>query len=328
MSKGHRNIIPALPAIILIIALYISGLMAPLNEVAHDDAIFFEAMFGISSLYRVNVLSAILAFIFLALTSFVMVSIARRFSSGYTHLIPIIYPIMVISNPYSLYFNPVHIEALLLSISFLYYFAFIAIEQNASHLFVSNFMLVIASCFFPPLIWMAPLMCITGINLADDKFKYLVSYILSTVMPMLLLLALSYLILDNSIILETFPTIFPRMTDVSVFSFNFALVTLTKIFTISLISFIAIVDIVKNSQRYKISKHHVYLRLVLFTIALFLLCLIFASNCAAPGIALVGIPVSLMINELFNVEHSHSNINILIAITALLIITERFTYFV
>ncbi|MBQ0123738.1 MAG: hypothetical protein KBS58_02720 [Bacteroidales bacterium] len=314
-----------------VIALYISGLIIPIKALEYSSPLFFGKFTGESFLtFAKPWQSVTAATLLLVATGLMLARFTDRYSTGYRYFVPMIFLILALSNPYSIYLSPFHVAAFLLVPVLNYFFYYEAAGQNVSHLFVSNFLMAIAVCFCPPLIWLAPVLLFSGIDLADDKLKYIFSFILSLAMPFGVVSAIIYLVYGIDTAMGVLPEFSARILDIGLDNLHISLATICKMATLTIFAIVSILTILKNLGRFKISKYKVYIRLIFILISTAVIAAVFSTGTRHPWSIIAAVPLSLVGNELYNAENVRvgKHTGILTMVIILIIIVERVTYFI
>lgn len=317
--------------LIFVIALYISGLIIPIKALKYSSPLFLGKFTGnIFPTFAKSWQSIAAATLALAATSLMLSRFSDRYSTGYSHFVPIIFFVITLSNPYSVHLSPFHVSALLLVPALNYFFHFEVAEQNFSHIFVSNFLLAIAICFCPPLIWLTPVLLLSGVNLAEEKLKFIFTFILSLAMPFGVISAILFIRYGSGAVTEVLPEFSAGILDIGVDNFHISLASICKTATLIIFAIVSILTVLKNIGRFKITKYKVYIRLIIILISITVINALFTPDMRQPWSVIVAVPLSLVGNELYNADNTPAgnHTGILTVVIILIITVERITYFI
>lgn len=317
-------------AIIFIIALYFSALALPARPLESGSTLFLARFFDTAAIFSTTPVQAVAAAAVLVCTCLLLLKFANSFSNGLNHFIPVIYLILVLSNPASAYLTPFHISAIMLVPALHFYFQYIVVEHDMSHLFISGFLMDLAICCCPPLFWLTPFMLVLGIGLTDEKFKYTVAFILSIAVPICLVSAVVYLVYGVDEALGVLPEFVSGVTPVFISGKHISLVSVGKMVVLTIFVITGVVTVLRNLGSYKITKYRIYVRLILLLLILTATGIIFASDSRDPWLILSSIPVSLICNETFNEDSRNAGkrLGTLMAVVLLVITVERVSLFI
>ena len=317
-------------AILFLVALYVTDLVIRPKAMTYPGPLFISKFADTSLWYSWNIPSIVAAILLLTGTALALTRIANRYSSGFTFFIPIAYLAITLCNPGSAMLTPFHFAALLLVPSLHFYFHYGVAEQNVSHLFVSGFLLDMAVCFCPPVIWLAPVLMLTGLGFSEEKAKYLVACLLSITLPLIMAASVVYLTLGLDEAVSVFPDLLARATDAGIGHIHLTMAAVCRIVAISVIAIYGTLTVFRNLGGYKIAKYQVYTRLAIIMLALVAISIVFAGDTDRPWSILTAMPAVLLTNELFNADNrvgsKHTGTLILIAV--LVIAVERTIYFI
>lgn len=310
--------------------LVISGLFLQTRPLSYPNPLFLSSFADFDNWSFDGWLSKVTAIVLLLATAGATVRTARRFSSGFCHFAPVFFMIVTAANPYSLMVSPFHPAALLFIASIYYFFHFITIDHNISQLFVSNLFLDLAVCFCPSLIWIAPFMMVMGLNLIEYKIKYIISHILSLILPFVIMASVLYLRSGLDEAVTIFPQLAREATNTGFSHISVTLPAICRMLSVAVFAVAGATVTIRNANRFKIAKYEVYVRLMLLMVILTATAAIFAGNTQYPWSILTAIPLSILCNEIFNIENSVKDKQAwTVMIMMMLIMTvERITYFI
>lgn len=309
--------------ILFLIALYASAFYLDIPGAELPDIIYFGSLFDTTSVFSQSTLSKVLAGLFLLMTSVAVHVLNNEYSNGLNFILPLLYLILVVANPQSVFFTPLHVAALLMMMSMAFFVRFKADSISYTDIFSSYLMLVLASCFFPPLIWLAPFMFISGIGFSDGGFKYLVVSICSLISGAGLILGLAYLISGFDAMLALPQTYLDAITDIGIPSVKVTILQLCRDGIIIILVVIAMIRNLRNQGKYKIAESRMLTTMTIFTALLFVIMALFIKDINLPFGVVVLAPASLVIFGLFG-DSKKTLTTIFILIITAIIVAERY----
>lgn len=327
MNSSTRSLGPTVVLILLTVAYAVSALFVPTGDSLYDGCFFFENILDLSPVCCTGFLSVLFGILCTGVLALGIFLAGNHISSGMNQFIPLIYLVLVLANPASLRFSPLHAAALFLVPALFNNISFCSSGTDLTSLAKSCFMLTLASFFFPPLMWLAVPMAIFSIGKAEDKGKYLFTAIFSLAVPLLLIFGIRYLQSGVQKAAEIFPEYFRAIADIPKKSIAMSASTLCRLVLTAIISIISAYCVAGSFGRYKIVQYTAYTRILVFAAAIAAVVFIFIPGMAWPGCLLTAIPLSLMMNEYFsNGAYSGSGT---VAVAALLILlAERIQCFI
>ena len=134
--RDHEDANPIL-WVLFLIALYISSFFMKLPAVAQPGVFGLDRVLNWDFLFSGNTVSSVLAALFLLLTALSLHTFNNRFSSGLNFILPLLYLILAVANPYAIWFTPFHVAALSLVWTLRYFVKFKAETGHPTDLFCS-----------------------------------------------------------------------------------------------------------------------------------------------------------------------------------------------
>ena len=327
MNGNTRSLGPTIAFILLTASYAVSALFVPFKAVTYPDCFFFGDLFDWSPLYSGSFLSCLLGVLFTGILALMVFLAGNHISSGMNQFIPLIYLVLVLANPSSLRFSPIHAAAASLVPALFNNISFCNSGSDLTSLAKSCFFLTIASFFFPPLMWLCIPMAALSIGKADDKSKYLFTAIFSLAAPMLLLFGIRYLQVGLQNAADIFPDYLRAMADVPSKSIAMSASTLCRLVITAIIAIISAYCVAGSFSRYKTVQYTAYTRILFYAAAITAVAAVFIPSMAWPGCLLTAIPLSLMMNEYFG-NGAHDGSGTMAAAVLLILIAERIQCFI
>lgn len=319
--RDNENANPIL-WILFLIALYISSFFMNLPDVQMPSVFGFEGMYNPDFLFGRNTFSAILAAISLLLTALTLHNFNNRFSSGLNFILPLLYLILALANPCAIWFSPFHIAALALVWVLRYFVKFKAETGHPTDLFASFFLLVIASCFYLPLIWLAPVLLLRGFSYMEEKIRYLLTTLLGLFCGVALITALNYLILGFDAVAALPGQWLQGIVAITTKWPGFSILQLCREGLLVLLVIIAAIRNIRNQGKYKIAESRMLSDVTMSTLVIFVATALYTADYSLPFEVLVFAPASLVIFVLFG-DSRKSLITIFSIVIMAIIVAER-----
>ncbi len=327
MNGNTRSLGPTIAFILLTASYAVSAFFVPFKSVTYPDCFFFGDLFDWTPLYNGGFLSCLLGTLFTGILALMVYMAGNRISSGMNQFIPLLYLVLVLANPSSLRFSPIHAAAVFLVPALISNVSFCASGSDLTSLAKSCFFLTIASFFFPPLMWMFIPMAALSISKADDKGKYLFTSLFSLAAPLLLAFGIRYLQAGLQNAAEIFPDYLRAMTDVPSKSIAMSASTLCRLVITAIIAIISAYCVAGAFSRYKTVQYTAYSRILFYAAAITATAAVFIPTMSWPGCLLTAIPLSLIINEYFG-NGAHDGSGTMAAAALLILIAERIQCFI
>ena len=308
--------------IIFLIALYASAFFLNIPKVESPGIIYFGSLFDTTSVFSQSSLSIFFAAAFLLLSAVAVHILNDAYSNGLNYILPLLYLILAVANPQSIYCTPFHFAALLLMMSMAFFVRFKADSLSNMDLFSAYLLLVVSSCFFPPLIWLVPFYFISGAGSSDDGFKYTVVSLCSIIAGAGLVMGLAYLISGFDVMMTLPRTYLEAITDFGLEHIQVTILQLCRYGILILLVIIAMIRNMRNQGKYKIAESKMLSTMTLFTVLLFAIMVLFAKDIALPFDIVLLAPASMVIFGLFG-DSKKTLATIFIIIITAITVAER-----
>ncbi|MBO4769126.1 MAG: hypothetical protein J5495_06300, partial [Bacteroidales bacterium] len=319
--RDHENANPIL-WILFLIALYISSFFMRLPEMEQTGVFGLGLGLNWDFLFARTTLSAVLAAVFLLLTALSLHTFNNRFSSGLNFILPLLYLILAVANPYAIWFTPFHIAALGIVWALRYFVKYKAETGHPTDLFCSFFLLVFSSCFYLPSIWLAPFLLISGFGYMENKLRYLLTVILGLLFGVALIVGLNYLVLGMDALASLPREWLGAMSAIATHLPEFSLLQICREGLLVILVLVAALRNVRNQGKYKISESKMLSDVTLCTIVLFIVTALYLPDYSLPFEVMVFAPASLVIFGLFG-DSRKSLVTIFSLFIMVLIVIER-----
>lgn len=328
MARRDSNDANPILWIIFLIALYISTFFIDIPQRTLTGFSVFDTLVNpASALMTQSPLSIIVAAVFLVLTAISLHVLNNAFSSGLNFILPLLYLILVLANPYSVYFTPFHAAALLLVWAISHFVKFKAATGHTSDLFTAFFMLVLASCFFAPLIWLLPFLLIAGFAYSESKLRYLAAAILSVACAAAAVFGTLYLLADLETALSVPQKYIDAILAVDVAAPNISILQAVRDGSLAILVVAAMLRNVRNQGKYKIAESRMLSDVTLSAAVLFIIMVLFLNDYTLPYCLVVLAPTSMVIFGLFG-DSKKTLVTIFSLIVMGLIVAERASHFI
>ncbi|MBO4656408.1 MAG: hypothetical protein J5639_01410 [Bacteroidales bacterium] len=324
--RDHEDANPIL-WILFLIALYISSFFMKLPEIVQPGVFGFDILFDWNLLFSRTTLSSILAAVFLILTALSLHTFNNRFSSGLNFILPLLYLILAVANPYAIWFTPFHIAALAGVWSLRYFVKFKAETGHPTDLFAAFFLMVFASCFCLPLIWIAPFLLLSGFSYMESKSRYLLTVFSGLLCSVALIVGLNYLVGGLDAVCALPGKWLSGILAVGTRIPEFSLLQICREGILVILVIVAALRNIRNQGKYKIAESRMLSDVTLSTLVLFVAMALYLTDYSLPFELVVMAPASLVIFGLFG-DSRKSLITIFGIIVMCIIVAERALCFI
>jgi len=274
-------------------------------------------------LFSNNALSLVLGITFLLLISISILYIST-FIYGQNPFTSLLFLVLALSNPSSLYFSPIHIVSLLfLWGTFLSVIYKLEDGNNNERIFLSFFIYSIGILFFPPMIWSIPALIIVNINSTDNKLKFIFSIIIDTLTPFVISAAIQYLIGGWDQMSISIQSYLQAFIDLKERHIAMSSPLICKLLIITILTIISIVYCIKNRINFTKSKSTLLNRLFFYVIITISIVLVFLQNVNYPFGVLLYAPISFLLFEISAIWNKKGWFSIYYSLFLLLLIIER-----
>ncbi|NLX40847.1 MAG: hypothetical protein GXY75_02980 [Bacteroidales bacterium] len=314
--------------LILAVLLYVSAFFVDTGLMDYDAVLPFGSQGFLDTVFGATTLSYILSVVFLIITAVSIYSFNMMYTTGINYLLPVLYVFLVVYNPRVIFFSPFHIVALLLLWSLVFSARYRNSVQYLSNNFVSFFLFSTASVFFPPLVWLFPLIILVNLRASEEKFKYIFTSLLGVFTPMVMVGAICYIFGGNKLLNGLTVSFWGSMSAFGRHSFDFSAVEIaTALFLISF-ALIATFYVLRNLNRYKIIHSNTCIRIIFFAILILLICAVFVTDNRDPYGVMLYVPVSLILFEYLSSPKNNKGAMIFYIVVSGLAIISRIIVFV
>ncbi len=314
--------------LLLAVSLYVSAFFIAPRPMHYDAVLPFANSQFLDTIFGATTLSYILSISFLIIIAVSIYSFNLMFTTGINYLLPVLYLFLVLNNPRVIFFSPLHILALLLLWALVFSARYKSSLQNLSDNYLSFFLYGAATIFFPPLVWIFPLVILINLRATEEKFKYIFTSFLGMLTPLVMVLAICYVVGRNEFVKGLGGSFWALMCAVGRHNVDFSAVEIvTSLFLISFI-LISIFYLLRNLNRYKIIHSNTSSRIIIFAILISLVCALFLTDNHDPYGVVLFVPVSLILFEYLSSPTNNKGATIFYIVVTGLAIISRIIVFV
>jgi|GEM_PF-4866676 hypothetical protein len=310
-------------SILLIAAMYASAFFCKAHPSCVPEPFFLGRLFDTSVIFSTSGLSAFLGSMMMAITAASLLVFQNRFTSGFNFFLPLLYLILCLTNPGNIYLTPIHFAAFL-TLWALFYLALFKIEKSEiSNIFASSMLLLCAAVFYMPVLWLAPIFLIYGFGEANNKAKYLISFIFGLILPLSAIFCLDFLINDAGDVAKLHEEFRTAQVPGGGRNLVFTAPEICHIAVILLTVVISFLHVIRNVSLYKVAKSSLYSMMMVMLPIMAIIAVIFLKSNHDPIGLLIFIPASILVFEFFT-ECKTKNIRIILTLMFIsLIAVER-----
>ena len=309
--------------LIITVVLYVSAFFTAPEPMDCEAVLPFGTPKFLDALFGATTLSYILSIVFLILTAVSIYSFNLMFTTGINYLLPVLYLFLVFYNPRVIFFSPLHIVALLLLWSLVFSARYRNSIQNLSANYLSFFLFGAASVFFPPLVWIFPLVILVNIRASEEKFKYVFTSLLGMLTPLVMAGAICYVFGGNKLLNGLGASFWGSMSAFGRHSFDFSAVEIASGLFLTGFVFISLFYLLRNLNRYKIIHSNTSIRILFFAILTTLICAVFLTDNRDPYGVVLFVPVSLILFEYLSSPKNNKGATIFYIVISSLAIISR-----
>jgi len=327
-QKGNRGFWLVM---ILVAAYYIGGLLSAVEPVKMEPSVLFGSIFKWNHLSCTKTLSLIIAFVLIITNSILLLLLHQSFSAETSPIIPIIYIVLVISNPYALYFTPLHIASLLF---ILFLFCSISVfnavqeQQRVETLIASVIALTLASFFFPPLIWLYIIAFLMNYFESDMKIKYTVSFLIGILIPLAIIYVICHMVYGTENGIAILKELWQKGTAIPEKTIRFSLIEIAKFLVIAIGIVTSLFMLIKSMGTYSSKRYSAFIRIIILLVGIIVISLVFGKNINNPFGLLMAVPTAMLLNDLFETPRANHFKSTYIAVVFLILLVERLMYFI
>jgi len=309
--------------LILAVVLYVSAFFTAPEPMDYEavlpfsTSIFFDALFGATTL------SYILSVVFLILIAASIYSFNLMFTTGINYLLPVLYLFLVLYNPRVIFFSPLHIVALLLLWSLVFSARYRNFVQNLSANYLSFFLFGAASLFYPPMLWIFPLVILLNIRASEEKPKYVFTSLLGMLTPMVMAGAICYIFGGSKLLNGLGTSFWSSMSAFGRHAFDFSAVEIASGLFLTGFVFISLFHLLSNINRYKIVHSNTSIRILSFALLTTLVFAVFLTDNRDPYGVVLLVPISLILFEYLSSPKNNKGATIFYVVISSLAIISR-----
>lgn len=314
--------------LILAVLLYVSAFFVDTGPMDYDAVLPFGSPRFLDTVFGATTLSYILSVVFLIVTAVSIYSFNLMYTTGINYLLPVLYIFLVVYNPRVIFFSPFNIVALLLLWSLVFSARYRNSVQYLSNNFVSFFLFSSASVFYPPLVWIFPLVILVNIRASEEKLKYVFTSFLGVITPPVMAGAICYIVGGNELLNGLIASFWDTMSTLGGYTFDFSAVEITAALFLISFALIATFYVLRNLNRYKIVHSNTCIRIIFFAILILLISAVFITDSHDPYGVMLYVPVSLILFEYLSSPKNNKGAMIFYIVVSGLAIISRIIVFV
>jgi hypothetical protein len=184
-------------------------------------------------------------------------------------------------------------------------------------------LLLCAAVFYMPVLWLAPIFLIYGFGEANNKAKYLISFIFGLILPLSAIFCLDFLINDAGDVAKLHEEFRTAQVPGGGRNLVFTAPEICHIAVILLTVVISFLHVIRNVSLYKVAKSSLYSMMMVMLPIMAIIAVIFLKSNHDPIGLLIFIPASILVFEFFT-ECKTKNIRIILTLMFIsLIAVER-----
>lgn len=272
--------------------------------------------------------AAILATAILLACSFLLYFLHRRILSGAGMAAAIFFLLLAGAAPKAFWFTPFHGTVLLMAMTLYFHICFHAVRPSLEYLSLQWIALGSASLITPSLLWLVPVLTLSSVGMAKDKWKFWFTLLLALLFPFAVFIGIRYMNGGGASIAAYLTDLWSGMKTLHLPSFNLPVITLFRIMMTIVFTTIAIFRIASRLSTYKTAHYHAFIHLIILAICISVLAVLFMSDPATPSGMLVTLPIAPLLGECFTNSRNKMSCRLMLVILALILIAERIAYFV
>lgn len=326
MSNYPNRVSSALPMILMVLFLYISAFFLDIAPVSSPTPLFWESLFSTSVIFGNSTLSMILSAIFIILIALSLYIFNNAYTTGNNIMLPFIFVLLVVANPYVIFFSPIHIAALLMMWSIFYSVKYRVNGHKSDSAFTCFFLLGLATFFIPCLVWCFLYFYIINIINSEEKAKFTFNSIIGLILPIVLLSGCYFIFGGENLSLllkqygQSMLTIEPK-------SLNFSIAEICRWIVILSITASSCLFVMRNLGNYKTTKSRAFFRVIWYLLVLVLIFVVFTTSNHSTFGLLLYVPIAIISHEYLSVEPNKKWRNVRNVIFYLVFLSERIIMF-
>lgn len=307
----------------MVLFLYVSTFFIDLAPLKMPETLFLGRLFDLNVIFGSTPISYILAALFLVLTAVSIFAYGNAFTTKINFPLPLIYMVMVLSNPHSCAFSPFHIVALLFIWALYYSSIYRSFGLGLGALFMTFFLIGVASLFYAPMVWLAVVAFILSFKASEEKLKYTITSLFALVIPFAVVLCTEYLIGGSDAVDASFNQYIGTLATIPAKSLSYTVSEIVRGAMTIFFTIVSLFFVVGQIGRYKTTTFRAYIRVLSGYLSLLLLLVLFIpTNKYLVGL-LLHIPASLLIYEYLSASVRKRRVKTLIYLYFALLVAER-----
>ena len=240
---------------------------------------------------------AVAAVLFLAANAFLLSRTVNYFSTGINLSAVFLFTVLVVSFPGFLQYDTGLVAALLVNLSLFCAMRFFSGEISNDIIFLSTMFLGTASILFPPLMWMLPVLLLTGFAPAGDKLRYVAMTISGFVLPLLFFECYTFIAKGYG---EALNLGGEYLASCCAPNFGFASTSAAraiKVLVLAIMFIAAAAAYFKSYSAYSVTHSRSVLLLMVYTVALAVLLALFSSGNTLLNVSALAFPVAIVVYD-------------------------------
>lgn len=325
MKKLSDRYLPTWPMLLLLAALYGSGVIAVIPGKAYPEPAFLSDVIDYSIIFSQGTLSKVLAGIALAVEAVIISMIESRVIYYRSNFLPLVYLCCTVSNPYALCFSPLHIATIFLTLHIYFCINYRISDERADEgsIGFANLSLALAILAWPPVLWLTPFSLIINPRDSQNRIGYIATYVSALLASILIAAVIEYLFSGIEASINLLSHIWEGCTTIPQHTISLPLTRIIMIAVIFTGGIAILVNIMKNFNKYCLARYQALKLVVLYTGPILLLALIFRPFANAPVGMIMFVPLSILANDSLHNHHSAKFTNLLIATAIIIAAAER-----
>jgi hypothetical protein len=232
--------------------------------------------------------------------------------------------LMLSLSHHPLDYSPVYPATIALTLAIFTLVRFTRDVNQLEYVYINSLLLVLASFFIPPILWLVPVFALANLTIANDKPRYLVSVLLGLVtLPAFYFGTLAIVNGFESISIASIENYFNRLFDVDILSVSGDTATIIKNCVVIIIAGISLFGLLVQLFSYGSRYYKPLIRLLISFVSIAILSFLFADSIGVSSV----IPFYL-ISSLVITQHLYSSIsrikgNFMFVFMTIIVVTER-----
>lgn len=233
------------------------------------------------------------------------------------------YIILVLSNPASVFFTPLHIAVPVFFCGSSFLIRYRTEKQGFGRVLSAFTLFSAASLLYHPLIWVVIILFIINFTETEIKSKYLFTSVIGIITPFAIYIAIKYLINGFSDFGYLAGNFWSSATSVAKQDFFFSSPTFCKIAIITVCTMSSIIYILRNRLYFSEQKTIFLSQMMIITAILTLLMIVFVNQSQTPFGVMLFFPVSFLLSESFSRWNRKGRFGIYYLLFLVIIAIER-----